>query len=118
MTPEEAVLDKTMKGVGAANGALRKGIEATNVELVKTSTAVLTKAFSDTETFWKARGKDDAVKMAQIARVAAQVSRRPPPPRTGATSKLTRQLSPSNARVVTGFIESASRMDRLRSSAG
>jgi cytochrome c556 len=58
--------------VGAANGALRKGIEATNVELVKTSTAVLTKAFSDIETFWKARGKDDAVKMAQIARVAAQ----------------------------------------------
>jgi cytochrome c556 len=71
MTPEEAVLDKTMKGVGAANGALRKGIDATNVELIKTNTTVLTKAFSDVEAFWKGRGKDDAVKMAQTARVAA-----------------------------------------------
>lgn len=72
MTPEEAALDKTMKGVGAANGALRKGIEASNIELVKTNTGILTKAFADTEAFWKARGKGDAAKMAQTARVAAQ----------------------------------------------
>jgi len=72
MTPEEAALDKTMKGVGAANGALRKGIEATNIELVKTNTAILTKAFADVEAFWKAREKADAVKMAQTARAAAQ----------------------------------------------
>lgn len=72
MTPEEAVLDKTMKGVGAANGGVRKGVDASNLELVKTNTAVLTKAFTDVEAFWKARGKADAVKFAQDARTAAQ----------------------------------------------
>lgn len=72
MTPEEAALDKTMKGVGAANGALRKGVDASNLELVKANTAILTKAFTDVEAFWKARAKADAVKFAQDARNAAQ----------------------------------------------
>ena len=70
MTPEEAVLDKAMKAVGPANGALRKGIDAANAELVKTNTAILAKAFADTETFWKGRGNDEAVKFAQTARAA------------------------------------------------
>jgi cytochrome c556 len=70
MTPEEAVLDKAMKGVGAANGALRKGIDASNVELVKTNTAVLAKAFQETEAFWTKRGVAEAVKVAQTARAA------------------------------------------------
>ena len=72
MTPEEAVLDKAMKAVGGANGALRKGVDASNVELVKTNTAILAKAFTETETFWKGRGKTDAVKFAQDARAAVQ----------------------------------------------
>jgi len=71
MTPEEESLDKAMKGVGGANGALRKGIDAMNVELVKTNTAILKKAFTETEAFWKARGKADAVKFAQTANAAA-----------------------------------------------
>jgi cytochrome c556 len=70
MTPEEAVLDKAMKGVGAANGALRKGIDASNVELVKSNTAILAKAFQDTEAFWTKRGVAEAVKVAQTARAA------------------------------------------------
>lgn len=70
MTPEEESLDKAMKGVGAANGALRKGIDASNVELVKTNTAVLAKAFAETEAFWKARNVAEAVKIAQTARAA------------------------------------------------
>jgi hypothetical protein len=70
MTPEEAVLDKAMKAVGAANGALRKGVDASSVELVKTNTAILAKAFAETEAFWKTRGKEDAVKLAQTARAA------------------------------------------------
>lgn len=70
MTPEEEVLDKAMKAVGPANGALRKGVDASNAELVKTNTAILAKAFAETETFWKKRGKEDAVKMAQTARAA------------------------------------------------
>jgi hypothetical protein len=70
MTPEEEALDKTMKGVGQANGALRKGIDGSNVELVKSNTVILAKAFADVETFWKKRGKEDAVKIAQTARAA------------------------------------------------
>jgi cytochrome c556 len=73
MTAEEAAFDKTMKTVSAANGALRKGMDATNVELVKTNSEVLKKAFTDTEAFWKARGKMDAVKFAQEARKAAEL---------------------------------------------
>ena len=72
MTPEEAMLDKTMKVVGPANGALRKGIEAANVALVKTNTAILIQSFTDLEAFWKTRDKADAVKMAQAARIAVQ----------------------------------------------
>jgi len=70
MTPEEAVLDKAMKSVGQANGALRKGIDGANAELVKTNTAILAKAFAETETFWKGRGNAEAVKFAQTARGA------------------------------------------------
>ncbi|MGQ0732391.1 MAG: hypothetical protein ACT4QD_01915 [Acidobacteriota bacterium] len=72
MTPEEMVLDKAMKSVGGANGALRKGVDGSNVELVKTNTAILAKAFAETEAFWKARGRSDAVKLAQTARTAVQ----------------------------------------------
>ena len=71
MSPEEASLDKAMKGVGGANGALRKGVDAMNVDLVKTNTEILKKAFTETEAFWKARGKADAVKIAQTAHAAA-----------------------------------------------
>ena len=70
MTPEEEALDKTMKGVQQANGALRKGIDGSTVDLVKTNTAILAKAFADTEAFWKKRGKEEAVKIAQTARAA------------------------------------------------
>ncbi len=73
MTAEEAAYDKLMKGVGAANGALRKGMEGSNAELVKTNTDILKKSFVDAETFWKTRGKADAVKFAQEARKAAEL---------------------------------------------
>lgn len=72
MTPEEVAYDKAMKAVGAANGALRKGVDGADIQLVKTNTTILAKAFADTETFWKARGKADAIKMAQEARAAVQ----------------------------------------------
>jgi hypothetical protein len=70
MTPEEEVLDKAMKAVGQANGAVRKGIDASNAELVKTNAAILAKSFAETEAFWKKRGREDAVKIAQTARGA------------------------------------------------
>jgi len=70
MTPEEESLDKAMKGVGQANGALRKGIDASSADLVKTNTAILVKGFAEVEAFWKKRGKEEAVKIAQAARAA------------------------------------------------
>jgi hypothetical protein len=70
MTPDEEVLDKAMKSVGAANGALRKGIDGANAEIVKTQTAILARAFAETETFWKGRKNAEAVKFAQTARAA------------------------------------------------
>jgi len=70
MSPEEVVLDKAMKAVGGANGALRKGVDASNAELVKTNTAILAKAFQETEAFWTKRGVAEAVKVAQVARAA------------------------------------------------
>jgi cytochrome c556 len=70
MTPEEEVLDKAMKAVGQANGAVRKGVDGTNAEIVKTQTAILAKAFAETEAFWKKRNNEQAVKIAQTARGA------------------------------------------------
>jgi cytochrome c556 len=70
MTPEEEVLDKAMKAVGQANGAIRKGVDGTNAEIVKTQAAILAKAFSETEAFWKKRDNETAVKIAQTAHAA------------------------------------------------
>lgn len=70
MTPEEAALDKAMKSVGPANGAVRKGVDATNAEIVKKNTAILAPAFAETEAFWKKRGNQQAIKIAQTARAA------------------------------------------------
>lgn len=70
MTPEEQALDKAMKSVGQANGAVRKGVDGSNVEIVKKNTAILATAFAETEAFWKKRGNGDAIKIAQTARAA------------------------------------------------
>jgi hypothetical protein len=74
MTPEEAMLDKTMKTVGPTNAALRKALEGSNADQVKQNTQILIKAFTDVEAFWKARGKMDAVKFAQEARKASELA--------------------------------------------
>jgi cytochrome c556 len=70
MTPEEEALDKAMKSVGQANGAVRKGVDGSNLEIIKKNTAILATAFAETETFWKKRGKAEAIKIAQTARAA------------------------------------------------
>lgn len=70
MTPDEQMLDKAMKSIGPANGALRKAIQASNLELLQKNLAVLAPAFADTETFWKKRGNAEAIKLAQTARSA------------------------------------------------
>jgi cytochrome c556 len=72
MSPEETLLDKTMKGVGPANAELRKGVDGSSVDLVKKNTAILRQAFTDTEAFWKMRGKQDAMKWASDARAVVE----------------------------------------------
>ena len=52
------------------------GIDASSAELVKTNTAILAKAFQETEAFWTKRGVDEAVKV--LALRAADVPVRVP----------------------------------------
>jgi cytochrome c556 len=68
MTPEEEALQKAMRGVPAASGEMRKGADASNVEMATKNVATLTAAFTEVETFMKKRGKLDAVKWAADAR--------------------------------------------------
>jgi cytochrome c556 len=73
LTPEDAAFDKVMKAVGPANAALRKGMDASNADLVKTNTEILKKSFAETEAFWKARKKADAMKFAAEAHQAVEL---------------------------------------------
>ena len=68
LTPEEEALAKAMKGVPAASGEMRKGADASNVEMATKHVATLTAAFTEVEIFMKKRGKLDAVKWAADAR--------------------------------------------------
>jgi len=68
---DPAVIDKAMKAVGPAFGAARKAVEAGMMADAKTSAEALSKAFVETEAFFKSHGKADGVEMAQAARKAA-----------------------------------------------
>jgi cytochrome c556 len=68
MSPEEEALQKMMRGVPAASGEMRKGADASNVEMATKNVATLTAAFTEVEAFMKKRGKLDAVKWATDAR--------------------------------------------------
>ena len=67
MSAEEQAFDNVMKKVGPAFAALRQADTAT-ADATKDNTAVLKQAFADTEAFWKAKGKADALQWAQDAR--------------------------------------------------
>ena len=70
--PQDASkIDANMKVVGPAFGALRKGLEGGSLDLVKTNGAALSKAFVDTEAFFKSHDKADGVEWAQGAKKAA-----------------------------------------------
>lgn len=69
---DEAALDKSMKRAGPAFGAVRKATEAMSADTVKENATVLAQVFAETETFFKSKGKTDAVKWAQDGAKAAQ----------------------------------------------
>jgi cytochrome c556 len=61
LTPEEEAFRKIMLQVGPANTALRSAIEKMDVAAVKDQAAILSRAFTQTEAFWKTKGKTDAM---------------------------------------------------------
>jgi cytochrome c556 len=72
MTNEEETLQKVMKRVAPAFAAIRPAADKSSMEDVKTQAGILKQAFTETEAFWKAKGKPDAVKWAGDARVQAE----------------------------------------------
>ena len=59
-TPAETAYNQLMRGVGSANGELRRGIAGSTVEPVKKNAAALNQALTDAEAFWNTRGREDA----------------------------------------------------------
>jgi hypothetical protein len=72
MTADDLALQKVMKVVGPANTALRADIDKMDVPVTKEHAAALKQAFTQTEAFWKAKGKTDAVQWAVDARKDAE----------------------------------------------
>jgi cytochrome c556 len=72
MTADEKALQEVMKQVGPANGALRGDADKMDVATTREHAATLTKAFTQTEAFWKVKGKTDAAQWAQEARKLAE----------------------------------------------
>jgi cytochrome c556 len=72
MTAEEEALSKVMKRVAPAFAALRTAAAASNAETTAQNATVLKQAFTETEAFWKTKGKTDAVQWAHDARTQAE----------------------------------------------
>jgi cytochrome c556 len=69
--PDE--LDKTMKKIAPAQGAAGKAIQSMSWADAKAQVAIVKQALTDTESFWTANKKDDAVTMLKdsVAKVTA-----------------------------------------------
>jgi cytochrome c556 len=72
VTADDELLTKIMKQVGPANGSLRTDIEKMDAKLAKEHAAVLKQAFTQTEAFWKSKGKTDAIGWSAEARKHAE----------------------------------------------
>ncbi len=71
MTNDEEMLDKVMKRVAPAFTALRGAVDKSDMEATKQNAVILKQAFTETEAFWKSKGKADATKWAGDARTQA-----------------------------------------------
>ena len=67
LNAEEEAFQKVMRQVGPAFAALRPAVDASNAETAGKNAAVLQKAFTDTEAFWKPKKAEPAL-WAQNAR--------------------------------------------------
>ena len=64
-TPED--LDKAMKKIGPANGAMNKAIKSMAWSDARKQAAIIEEALVDAHNFWVVKKKDDAVKMSSDA---------------------------------------------------
>ena len=64
-TPED--LDKTMKRVGPASGAMNKALKSMAWADAKKQAAIVEEALVDAHNFWVVKKKDDAIKMSNDA---------------------------------------------------
>ena len=76
MTPDEEALDKAMKAINPAFGAIRQAVAAAGGENAAQHAATLKHAFIETEAFWKKRGVADAQKWAADARAQSEALER------------------------------------------
>src|SRR5258708_16656029 len=61
-----------MKKVAPASAALRASVDASKMDSTADNIALLKKAFTETEAFWKSKSVPDAVKKAQDARAVVE----------------------------------------------
>lgn len=59
---------KWMKTIGAANGSLRKNLEAKNGEAASADAKKIQEALSQVHVYWQKKGSSDAMKFAMDAR--------------------------------------------------
>ena len=72
-TPED--LDKAMKKIGPANGAMNKAIKSMAWSDAKKQVAIVEEALVDAHNFWVVKKKDDAVKMSTDAQAKLKALR-------------------------------------------
>ena len=63
-----------MKAAAGANGKARKAVQAKDVAAASAAATTAAENFDSMAKFWKAKGKDDAVKFAETARDAAKAA--------------------------------------------
>jgi cytochrome c556 len=64
MSADELALQKIMTKLPPAQAALRKALDASSADLTKEQATILKTAFTEIETFFKAKGNDEATKWA------------------------------------------------------
>lgn len=64
MSADDLALQKIMTKLPPAQAALRKAMDGKDMNLVKEQATILKTMFTDTETFWKAKGNTDAMNIA------------------------------------------------------
>ena len=64
MSADDLALQKIMTKLPPAQAALRKALDGKDLNLVKEQAALLKTAFTDIETFWKAKGNTEAMTIA------------------------------------------------------